>query len=1227
MTSINGTLYSGEFPTIPHAEYTNLVIKPGIGKLERVIGLLNDLVEGEHGHLFVVGWSHGGFVPIGCSSAYQTVSVTDLPEPDTVLPANLTSSHSPNPFAIYIDPGSSTALLTYAQNSYIVCSSEHASFISHKYKYPLSSTEYVLCVPESRKTDFDSKFRFYFDAEGNFTYDNLIHLCIMVKNGGELFEKVLQENLPWIDRWTILDTGSTDGTQDIVRRVLANKKGTLYEEPFINFRDSRNRCLDLASKNCKYNVMLDDTYVIRGEFRTFLNTIRGDQFADSYSLLILSDDTEYYSNRVTKSAKGLRYVYTIHEVIQGENNVTVVIPKEAAYIHDYRAPYMEARTMSRKHYDLQCLFEMLQEEPTNPRHLYYLAQTYNVLEDYENAAKYFELRANSPHSGFKQEAVDSQFELARLYNFKLGKPWAECEAAYLKAFTMEPERPDALYFIGIHYALDGTANRKAYDYFKQAFALGYPIHTQFSLKPTLANYFLPKFLIPLCYEFADWPTGVQACQRFLSFLGHPSMKNTEERDVITTVKSWYSIFQLLVTMPPLVTPTKSEKPLLAFVADGGWGPWTGSDILTKGVGGSETYIIELARWIQASGSYTCIVFCRCAASEVFEGVIYSPIELYPSYVTKMDIHTCIISRYSEYLPVAIHGHVENIYLVLHDLGPTANIIPLHPKLKKILCLTDWHVGHFLKEFPQCADRTESFYYGIDLDKFNAVTTIPKKKHSFIYSSFPNRGLLQLLQMWPSILAALPDATLHIYSDVNGKWVNEVAPDTMNAIRALYDKRMSGVTVHGWVNKEELARAWAASDIWLYPCTFKETFCLTALEAAASGTLAIAPPLAALEETVGSRGVLVDGDPTSEEWQQRALRDLLAVLANPTRKASLVASNLKWARANSWQSRADTFIQKYLNPTALIYANMYNWTHDLPTGSRARFEEALAIAKPAHILEIGTFAGTSLIEMLRLCPTAKAIAVDRWENYVEDTVSSLSTIEENNIQQIFMKNVSVAGMTGRVTAMKGDSVTMLLDLTRQRTTFDFIYVDGSHKCLDCYTDMAIAWGLLIPGGVMAVDDVMYHADKVAAGELLEYPLKGVEHFLQKYAGEYTILSSGYRVFLRKNLDTDGLRSIKHFHYGYNVDIMKALEQKCSGLTPILEIGPGTRPFELATHRVDNGSTPIHDRMTTITMDIDTDRFVETDGFYKFGYCRHVFEDIQNPDFCVQRINTGCQCRLH
>jgi len=1114
-----------EFILQSHPEYNNLKIYPKVGELERLVGLLNDLVEDKvEPTLTVYGWNYGGFVPINCSKVFKEVHVLTENRPegnyDTIVFNVLGKTD-----CVFI--ADDTTIPQNTTNSYVLCNQTIELGLVEHTKFPLSNSDFALYVPKDLIPEFNNAFWYYFDTNGNFVYDNLIHLCIMVKNAGPLFETVLTENLPFIDRWTVLDTGSTDGTQDIVRSVLANKKGHMYEEPFINFRESRNRCLDLAGKHCKYLLMLDDTYGMRGDIRKFLTTVRGDQFASSYSLLILSDDVEYCSNRVTFAERGMRYIYTIHEVIQHENNKqNVIIPKTTAYIHDHRAPYMEKRTMDRKRYDLDRLYDMYREDPTNPRHMYYLAQTYNLLEDYENAALWFKNRATSELEGHKQEAVDSWFELGRIYNFKLNKPWDECKLCYEEAYKMDPSRPDALYFIGIHHYLKGD-RAVAFDYFRRAFILGYPIHAQFSLKPTLSFHFLPKFLAELSYDFNDWKLGLEASQRFLQ-------NNKPDADSYTVMISWHNIFTQLLSIPvgTYSMPSRTSKPLVAFVADGGWEPWKGSDILTKGVGGSETWIIEMARWIQANGQFDCIVFCNCSQPERFEGVRYMHLSMYPEFIMRNQIHSAIISRYTQYIPLSIYGFVENVYLVLHDLAQPGAIIPVHPKLKRVVCLTEWHKAQFLSVFPQFSDRTDSLYYGVDVERFR-----PRQKvaNSFIYSSFPNRGLLPLLQMWPRIRERIPDARLDIYSDIEGKWVNSVAGEQMNEIRRLLlrlEGSVNGVNVHGWVSKDELAAAWSRAEVWFYPCIFEETFCLTALEAAASKVLAIAPPLAALGETIGVRGVLIPGNPMDLSWQDRALKELFLVVNDRARKDALIESNYAWACDSSWKKRGNEFQLQYLGSALtgstastastasnLDYANMLNWTHDLPIngGHRQLFLDALALVNPKRVLEVGTFVGTSLIKILELYPEAIGVAVDAWKSYEEEGADMLRTIEKNEIEAIFYKNIQSAGMNKRITPIKGDSAVVLAKLIAQREIFDFVYVDGSHKCLDCYADLVLAWNLVCVGGVLAIDDVLYHHDKVNAKnstDVLSYPLRAKEHFFTKFSGQFEVISDSYRTFIRK-----------------------------------------------------------------------------------------------------------------
>jgi hypothetical protein len=721
----------------------------------------------------------------------------------------------------------------------------------------------------------------------------------MVKNAGDIFEDILNENLHLVDRYTFLDTGSTDNTINIIKKVMAKKKGALYQEPFVNFRESRNRCLDLAGNSCKFNLMLDDTYVVKGDLRKFLTEVRGDQFFDSYSFLIKGHDLEYTTCRITKSEKNLRYMYKIHEIIQSNNSGLIPIETNIR-IEDYNNKYMEDRTFSRKEYDLKMLFEMVEEEPDNPRHLYYIAQTYNILKNHLKAAEYFLKRIEHHVKGEITELCDSYFELARIYNYFLDKEWDICEHYYLKSWELVPQKPDCLYYIALHYF--NIDKQKSFEWFKKALECGYsPEITQHSIRPTIFFTYIPYFLCQLCYLFKDFELGKKVCDIFLS------SKWNASHEYYNTMIYWKKTFTLINTF-------NSQDQLKEFciVADGGWDNWDGSHIIDKGVGGSETYIIELARNLKKLG-YNTTVFCRTQTFSIVDGVEYHPINNYLSFIKTHKIKNLLVSRYTEYLPVSFLANIENVYLCLHDVPINGNIIILDQKFKKIFCMSEYQAELYSNYFPMLKNIIK--VHGLGIDE-HVNKNIKKIKHKFIYSSFANRGLLPLLQLWPNIKNRYKDATLHIYTDISldsnaGIWVNNVYKEGVEAIKTLL-RISEGIEYHGWVNKQTLQEAWLSSDIWLYPCIFNETFCLTALEAAITKTLAITTDLAALKETVGDRGVLLDiidiNDPLNPEWRLKTLPKIFEAIENNEKRNDMIERNYEWAKKLTWENKTKQFLQ-------------------------------------------------------------------------------------------------------------------------------------------------------------------------------------------------------------------------------------------------------------------------------------------------------------------------------
>ena len=93
---------------------------------------------------------------------------------------------------------------------------------------------------------------------------NILELVMIVKNSGDILRECLKTNSKYIDRWTIVDTGSTDNTKEIIKEELKNVPGNLYDIEFKDFSQARNKSLELSSKSCKYTIILDDSYIING---------------------------------------------------------------------------------------------------------------------------------------------------------------------------------------------------------------------------------------------------------------------------------------------------------------------------------------------------------------------------------------------------------------------------------------------------------------------------------------------------------------------------------------------------------------------------------------------------------------------------------------------------------------------------------------------------------------------------------------------------------------------------------------------------------------------------------------------------------------------------------------------------------------------------------------------------------------------------------------------------
>jgi hypothetical protein len=298
----------------------------------------------------------------------------------------------------------------------------------------------------------------------------------------------------------------------------------------------------------------------------------------------------------------------------------------------------------------------------------------------------------------------------------------------------------------------------------------------------------------------------------------------------------------------------------------------------------------------------------------------------------------------------------------------------------------------------------------------------------------------------------------------------------------------------------------------------ETFCLTALEAARSKTLVITNNLAALQNTVGDRGIVIPidrmEDVMTKEWQTRALDAMKPYLTGTEDEAKrLIERNYEWAAERSWENRAKEMLSSYILTQPYQYKGMYNWTNDLPEGSRDIFIDMINqfntnnTNNSPRVLEIGTYTGMSLIELLKRIPGSIGTVIDPWVKYDENGL--LQKMGDLKVEESFYHNVEVAKLTERVKVRKGESSNILIEMIKNGEMFDFIYVDGSHLMLDCHVDLILSFQVLEKGGMMVIDDYLYNINTP-----LESPFEGVNRFLVKMNGRYQLINKGYRVFLVK-----------------------------------------------------------------------------------------------------------------
>jgi glycosyltransferase involved in cell wall biosynthesis len=291
-----------------------------------------------------------------------------------------------------------------------------------------------------------------------------ICLTMIVRNEAPVIRRCLDSVRPLIDHWVIVDTGSTDGTQDIVRDCLRDLPGELHERPWQDFAHNRNEALALARGRCDYVFVIDADEVLEIAADFVLPELN----ADSYDLRIRYGAYSYTRKQLVRDALPWRYEGVVHEaMVCEEARSEQFLPGLQTVPHRDGARARDPETYRR---DARLLEQALGQDPTDARYVFYLAQSYRDADDLEPALQNYRRRVEM--GGFTEEVWYSLYQTAKLKQ-RLEHPWPEVEKAYLAAWDYDRARAGPLYRIAMHYQRKGDY-RVAHSFLSRAIQVPRP---------------------------------------------------------------------------------------------------------------------------------------------------------------------------------------------------------------------------------------------------------------------------------------------------------------------------------------------------------------------------------------------------------------------------------------------------------------------------------------------------------------------------------------------------------------------------------------------------------------------------------------------------------------------------------------------------------------------------------------------------------------------------------
>ena len=358
-----------------------------------------------------------------------------------------------------------------------------------------------------------------------------ICLNMIVKNEVDVITRCFDSVLPIIDTWVVVDTGSTDGTQKLIKDYFKSKGilGKLYERPWVDFATNRQEALELAVQEADYLLFMDadDKLVLADDFKMPELT------KDFYGIASASKGQEFWIPRLIKCGMAWFWEGVVHENLYCHDHTEGLALDGIKYVYIHDGARAKDPTTTLK--DIQILERETKNDPTNPRNFFYLARSYLHANQLENALACFQKR--SQMKGHEEEVFYSKLTAARIQD-ALHHDYKIIEKSFLDAYLSRPHRAEPLYFLSLKLYERGDY-KKAYSIIRTALELPTKVNDYLEIEKWIYDYGMLLHLATCAEKTGNFHVGIKACEKLLKRTDLPekAKRDVELRNEALHVKN------------------------------------------------------------------------------------------------------------------------------------------------------------------------------------------------------------------------------------------------------------------------------------------------------------------------------------------------------------------------------------------------------------------------------------------------------------------------------------------------------------------------------------------------------------------------------------------------------------------------------------------------------------------------------------------------------------------